>query len=85
MVTETELFEPPDLTPFNVCLWSCKKSEFYERKVNRRDELLACILDAAVSVKKRDDQLRRTTRHLRNDLRSALRTSVGFSNIHCEL
>jgi hypothetical protein len=65
MVTEIELFEPPDLTLLNICLWSRKKSDVYERKVNRGDELLACILDAAASVKKREDQLRRTTRHLR--------------------
>ena len=51
MVTEIELFEPPDLTPFNVCLWSRKKGEVYERKVKRGDESLACILDAAASVK----------------------------------
>jgi hypothetical protein len=41
------------------------KSEVYERKVNRRDELLAYILDAAASVKKREDQLKRTTHDLR--------------------
>jgi hypothetical protein len=29
------------------------------------DELLAHVLDAAAHVKKREDQLRRTTRHLR--------------------
>jgi len=61
MFTEIELFESPDLTPFNVCLWSRKKSEVYERKVKRRDELLACISDAAASVKKHEAQLRRTT------------------------
>ena len=65
MVTETELFEPPDLTPFNFCLWSRKTREVYERKVNRRDVLLVCILDAAANVKKREGQLRRTTRDLR--------------------
>jgi len=61
MLTEIELFEPL----FNYCLWSRKKSEVYERKVNRRDELLARILDAAASVKKAGDQLRRTTGDLR--------------------
>jgi len=68
MVTEIELFEPPDLTPFNVWLWSRKTSEIYERNVNRRDELLVCNLDAAANVKKREDQLRRTTHDLRKRL-----------------
>jgi hypothetical protein len=40
------------------------KSEVYKRKVDTRDELLARILDAAASIKKREDQLRRTTRDL---------------------
>jgi len=65
MVTEIELFEPPDLNPFNFCLWSRKTSEVYERKMSGRDELLVCILYAAANVKKREDQLRRTTRDLR--------------------
>ena len=40
------------------------KSEVYKRKVDTRDELLARILDAAACIKKREDQLRRTTRDL---------------------
>jgi len=32
--------------------------------VDTRNELLARILDAAASIKKREDQLRRTTRDL---------------------
>ena len=40
-------------------------SEIDERKVDTPDELLARILDAAASIKKREDQLRRTTRDLR--------------------
>jgi hypothetical protein len=41
------------------------KREVYKRKVGTREELLARILDAAVRIKKREDQLRRTTRDLR--------------------
>jgi hypothetical protein len=41
------------------------ESEVYKRKVDTRDELLVRILDAAVRIKKREDQLRRTTRDLR--------------------
>ena len=40
-------------------------SEVYNKKVDKRNELLARILDAAVSIKKREDQLRRKTRDLR--------------------
>ena len=40
-------------------------SEVYKTKVDTRDELLDRILDAAARIKKREDQLRRTTRDLR--------------------
>jgi hypothetical protein len=38
------------------------KSEVYKLKVNTRESLLAGILDAAVSIQKREGQLRRTKR-----------------------
>jgi len=41
------------------------KSEIYKRNVNTADELVARILDAAACIKKREDQLRRTTHGLR--------------------
>ena len=37
-------------------------SEVGKMKVDTADELLARILDAAANIKKREDQLRRTTR-----------------------
>jgi hypothetical protein len=40
------------------------KNEIYKRKADTRQELLARILDAAARIKKREDQLRRTTRDL---------------------
>jgi hypothetical protein len=40
------------------------KSEVYNRKVDTRDEFIASILHAAVRIKIREDQLRRTTRDL---------------------
>jgi len=46
-------------------LWGWIKSEVYGRMV-RRDELFHRTLDAAASIKKREDQLRRTTRDLRS-------------------
>jgi hypothetical protein len=65
MVTETQLFESPDLTPLDFWLWGWMKGEVYKRKVDTRHELFACIFDAAARIKKREDQLRRTTRDLR--------------------
>jgi len=58
------MFQNPSvsLTPSDFCLWCCVKSGVYKTKVDTRDELLARILDAAASTKKREDQLRRTTR-----------------------
>jgi len=41
------------------------KREAYWRMVDTVDELLSSILDIAGCVKKREDQLRRTKRHLR--------------------
>jgi hypothetical protein len=38
------------------------KNEVYKRNVDTQDELLALILDAAARIRKRADQLRRTTR-----------------------
>jgi hypothetical protein len=40
------------------------KSEVYKTTADTPDELLARILDAAAGIKKREDQLRRTTRDL---------------------
>jgi len=61
-----ELFEFPVLTPLDFCSWVWMKGEVYKRrKVDTPDELLARILDAAASIKKSEDQLRRTTRDLR--------------------
>jgi len=64
VATGIKLFESPDLTSLDF-LWGWMKSEVCKRKVGRRDELFPRILDAAASIKKREDQLRRTTRDLR--------------------
>ena len=45
MVTQTELLESPDITPFDFCLWGSMKSEVYKRKVDTPDQPLARILD----------------------------------------
>jgi hypothetical protein len=41
------------------------KVEVYTRKLDTADELLVRIFDAAGFIKRREDQLRRTTRDLR--------------------
>jgi len=38
--TEIDLFESPELTLLDFCLWDWMKSEVYTRKVDIRDELL---------------------------------------------
>jgi hypothetical protein len=74
MVTQIGLFEYTDLRRLDFCLWGWIKSEVYKRKVDTPDELLSVILDAAGCIKRREDQLRRTTRDLRTPV--AKRTEV---------
>jgi hypothetical protein len=45
-------------TSLDFCLWGWIKSKVYKRKVDTRDELRTSFLDAAASIKKREDQLR---------------------------
>ena len=52
-----------------------RNSKIYKRKINSRQKLLARIVCAASHIKKREDQLRRTTRDLRT--RVAKCTEVG--------
>jgi hypothetical protein len=59
------------------------KCEVYKKKVDTRDELLARILDAAAGIKKREDQLRRTTREIRT--RVAKCTEVDGGTFECLL
>jgi len=56
-----QLVETPYLTLLDFCLWGWIKGEVHKRKVDTRDKLLARSLDAATRIKKREDQLRRTT------------------------
>jgi len=65
VVTEIELSEPSERTPLDFCLCCCMKSDVYQRKGDTENELLTSILDAAASIKKPENQLRRTTRDLR--------------------
>jgi hypothetical protein len=55
------------------------KSEVYKLKVDTRDELLARILGAVACIKKREDQLIRTTRHLRTRVTKCTEVYGGIS------
>jgi hypothetical protein len=78
MVTKIQLFESPDVTQLHFCLWGWMKSEVYKTKLDTRDELLARILDAAVSIKIREDQLRRTTRDLSTRVAECIEVDGGI-------
>jgi hypothetical protein len=55
------------------------KSEVYKLNLDTRDELLARILGAAACIKKLEDQLRRTTRHLRTRVAKCTEADSGIS------
>ena len=67
-----------NLTPLDFRLWGCVKSKVYKRKVDTRYELLAPILDAAASIKKREDQLRRTTRDFQTRDEKCAEDDIGI-------
>jgi hypothetical protein len=78
MFTGIELFESSHLSPLDFCLWGCVKGEVYKTKVDRRDELLARILDVAARIQKQEDQLRRTTRDLRTRVAKCMEVDGGI-------
>jgi hypothetical protein len=57
---------------------SWMKSEIYEWKVDTRDKFFARMLDAAARIKKREDQLRRTTRDLRTRVAKCIEVDGGI-------
>ena len=56
------------------------KSDIYKTNLDTADELLARILDAAASVNKREDYLRRTT----SDFRTRFAKGVELGGESCE-
>jgi len=60
-----ELFESPDLSPLEFCLQDWMNREIYRSNVDKRDKLVARILDAAAHIKNCENQFRRQTRDLR--------------------
>jgi hypothetical protein len=55
------------------------------KKVDTRDELLSRTLGAAVRIKKRQDQLRRTTCDLCRRVAKCIEVDGGSLNIYCEM
>jgi len=78
MASEIQLSESPDLTLLYFCLWGWMNGEFYERKVDIRDELLLRILDAAARITKSEDQLKRKTRDLRKRVAKCVEVGGGI-------
>jgi len=64
MVTEIEHFKSPDLAPLVFVCGSGWRAKFTKERLTYGGELFARIWDAAASIKKREDQLRRTARDL---------------------
>jgi hypothetical protein len=42
-LSNSELFESPELNPLHFCLWGWLNREVYRRKMDTRDELLAHV------------------------------------------
>jgi hypothetical protein len=73
-----ELFESSNPASLDIFLWGWIKSEVCERNMDTRDELLARILVAAALIKKREDQLRRTTHDLRTRVVNCIEADGGI-------
>ena len=59
------------------------KSEVYKRKADRQEELLSRNMVAADRMKKREDQLRRTTRDLRRRVAKGTEVDGVFEHVLC--
>ena len=51
----------PDLTPLDFCLWGWIKQEVCRERVNTRDELQVCIMNAAALIHEHHRELRNAT------------------------
>jgi len=68
-----------DLMRLEFCLWGWMKSKVYKENVNTRDELVARIMNSAALIKQERQVL------LPRELKSALKSMVGFLNTYFEL
>jgi len=61
------------------CLWGWMKSEVYKEKVNKRDELVACVMNSATIIKQeRQDDLRRATRAIAKRVEKCIEVDGGI-------
>jgi len=85
MFTDIDLFQTPDLTPLDLCLWGWMKSEISKRKSGYTRRIarshFGCCWPHKQKWKPTQDEQHAISA---TELRSALISSVGFSNI-CEL
>ena len=79
MLTEIELFEYPDLTALNFCLWGWMKREGYKRKIDAPDESLARILDAAARIRKAKINSDEKHANFAHESRRCMDVTVRFS------
>ena len=77
MVTELEVFEPPDLIPLDFCLGGWMKRQICTRKVDTRDELLGRISDAAAAA-----AAARTKKRTRSTHKSKTQFSYTSFKVH---
>ena len=83
---QRDLFESAVVTPLDFSLWGWMKSEADKRSVDTRDESLAGIFDATARMKKREDQLRRTTRDLHTRVAKCIEVDGGiFKHLFCSV
>jgi hypothetical protein len=75
---QRDLFECTVVTPLDFSLWVWLKSESDKRRVDTPDELLAGIFDAAARMRKREDQLRRTTCYLHTRVSKCIEVDSGI-------
>jgi hypothetical protein len=68
----------PELTLLDFSFWVWIKIEVYKTKVDTPGELLARILDAAASITKREDQLKRSTRRFRTRVAKCIEVDGGI-------
>ena len=75
---EIELFEFGAYRS-DFCLWGWIKSEVYKEKVNRRDELVARIVQSAALIKQeRQDNLRGSTRTIAKRVEKCIEVDGGI-------
>ena len=60
-------------------LWGWMKIEVYKEKVNKRDELVACIMNSAALIKQeRQDDLRKDTRTIAKRVEKCIEIDGGI-------